>query len=357
MTLFSLTPHDEAFYRDRLEGFLPERMIDIHTHCWLDEFRLPLDPSAPVRAVSWPALVAADDPIESLVETYELMFPGKRCGAAIFGFPDNDFDVDRSNDYVAEVADRVDYFPLLLSRPEWTAAEFAERLDAGRFLGSKVYLNFAPDYLPGGEIRIFDFAPKHQLEVLNERRGILILHIPRAARLKDPVNIRQLLELAERYPDVQTVVAHVGRAYCDSDLGDAFAELASADGLMFDISANTNAHVFSEAIANVGPQRLLFGSDLPITRMRMRRICEDGRYINIVPPGLYGDVSDDPNMRESSPEEADKLTFFLYEEIDAFRRAAEEQGLSRSDVEDVFCNNAVRAIETASAHYATKEAS
>lgn len=352
MSLFTLTPHDEAFYHDRLEAFLPPRMIDIHTHCWLDEFRLPVDPDAPVRAVSWPALVAADDPIESLAETYALMFPGKRCGAAIFGFPDNEFDVDKSNDYVAEVADRVDYFPLLLSRPEWSAEEFASRLDAGAFLGAKVYLNFAPDYIPGGEIRIFDFAPKHQLDVLNERRGILILHIPRAARLKDPVNIRQLLELAKDYPNVQTVVAHVGRAYCDSDLGDAFAQLAEADNLLFDISANTNAHVFAEAIASVGPQRLLFGSDLPITRMRMRRICEDGRYINIVPPGLYGDVSDDPNMRESSPDEADTLTFFLYEEIDAFRRAAEARNLTPEDVSAVFCDNAVRLLTTAAAHYA-----
>lgn len=348
--MIQLTQHDEAFYRDQLASFLPEHLIDIHAHCWLGAFHLPSDP-APVRAAAWPALVATENPIESLAQTHALMFPGKRCGAVIFGFPDNDFDVDASNRYVAEVSDRIDYFPLMLSRPEWSASEFAARLDAGQFLGAKVYLNFAPNYIPGCEIRIFDFAPRHQLQVLHERRGILILHIPRPARLKDPVNIRQLLELAECYPDIQTVVAHVGRAYCDSDLGDAFAQLAPCDQLLFDISANTNAHVFAEAIANVGPRRLLYGSDLPITRMRMRRICEEGRYLNIVPPGLYGDISQDANMRESSPAEANQLTLFLYEQIAAFRCAAETRDLTRDDISDIFCGNAVRAIDVASAFY------
>jgi len=69
--------------------------------------------------------------------------------------------------------------------------------------------------------------------------------------------------------------------------------------------------------------------------------------VNLVPKGLYGDVSGDKNMGEVEGEEAHKLTFFLYEEIDAFRRAAERVGLSRGDVEDVFYHNAKAMIEAA----------
>ena len=130
----------------------------------------------------------------------------------------------------------------------------------------------------------------------------------------------------------------------DGDVGNAFEVLADTERVCFDISANTNAQVFEQLLRCVGPQRVLFGSDLPITRMRMRRIERDGHYVNLVPRGLYGDVSGDPNMREVSDEEARKLTFFLYEELAAFRRAAEAEGLTRADVEDVFHNNARRLL-------------
>jgi predicted TIM-barrel fold metal-dependent hydrolase len=117
--------------------------------------------------------------------------------------------------------------------------------------------------------------------------------------------------------------------------------------MMFDFSANTNAQVFEQLIRAVGSRRILFGSDLPITRMRMRRICEKGNYVNLVPRGLYGDVSEDPHMREVDGPEAETLSLFLYEQIEAFRRAAERTALTRRDIEDVFYYNAVRMINQA----------
>ena len=141
--------------------------------------------------------------------------------------------------------------------------------------------------------------------------------------------------------------AHVGRAYCDHDVGNAFDVLAESKRMYFDICANTNQSGFEGLIQCVGPKRILFGSDMPILRMRMRRITEGDHYVNLVPRGLYGDVSDDPNMGEVDGAEADRLTFFLYEELDAFRRAAEACRLAAEDVEDVFHNNARRILDEA----------
>ena len=219
------------------------------------------------------------------------------------------------------------------------------RVREGGFLGIKVYLNLAPAYLPRQEIRIFDFLPPHQLELIHEKRWIVMLHIPRDARLRDPVNLAQILEIERKYPGVRLILAHVGRAYCNEDVGNAFEVLKETERLAVDFSANTNAWVFEQLIRALGPKRVLFGSDLPILRMRMRRICEKGTYINLVPKGLYGDVSADPNMREVAGEEADRLTLFMYEEILAFRQAAENAGLSKSDLEDVFYNNSSALIE------------
>jgi hypothetical protein len=78
--------------------------------------------------------------------------------------------------------------------------------------------------------------------------------------------------------------------------------------------------------------------------MRMRRICEDGVYVNLVPPGLYGDVSGDPHMREVSSQEGARLSFFMYEELLAFRRAAEATHLSDVEIQDVVYDNAARII-------------
>ena len=72
----------------------------------------------------------------------------------------------------------------------------------------------------------------------------------------------------------------------------------------------------------------------------MRRICKNGRYVNLVPKGLYGDVSADPNMGVVEGAEAEALTFFMYEELRAFKKASERTGLSSTDLEDVFYNNA-----------------
>ena len=86
----------------------------------------------------------------------------------------------------------------------------------------------------------------------------------------------------------------------------------------------------------------MFGSDMPITKMRMNRITENGTYINVVPRGLYGDVANDPHMRESDEE---NITTFMYEELLAFKKAAEKLSLTRQDVSDIMFNNAVKLFD------------
>jgi predicted TIM-barrel fold metal-dependent hydrolase len=333
---------DRRVYEEKLQGFLPSKMIDIHTHVWLDRLKKNVKRD---RVVSWPSLVAKENPIEDHLECYKLLFPGKQVTPMIFSSLVNAESADGLNDYVGRCARQHGLPALLFSVPEWSAEQVERKVEDGGFLGIKVYLNLAPTYLPRQEIRIFDFLPHHQLELLHEKRWIVMLHIPRDARLRDPVNLAQILEIEHRYPGVRVILAHVGRAYCNEDVGNAFDSLKQTERLLVDFSANTNAWVFEQLIRALGPKRVLFGSDLPILRMRMRRICEDGVYINLVPKGLYGDVSGDPNMREVTGDEASRLTLFMYEELLAFRQAAERTGLSTGDLEDVFFNNSAAVIE------------
>lgn len=342
--LFELKQVDIECYKNTIKDFIPDKIIDIHTHVYTREL-LKEDEKSDGRVALWPELVASENPIEDLQETYHLMFPGKTVIPLIFTTPTKLKNLDDANDLISEICLKNQVYGLILSTPEWPSEKLERKLLDGNFHGVKVYLNFAPAYLPGKEIRIFDFLPHHHLSVLNKHGKIVMLHIPRDGRLKDPVNLAQIIEIEKRYPDIKLIIAHVGRAYCQEDVGNAFEVLSVTKNVVFDFSANTNQWVFEKLINAVGPKRILFGSDSPITRMRMKRICENGHYINIVPEGLYGDVSGDKNMKEVDGKEADQLTFFMYEEIGAFRHAAIATGLSENDIQDVFYNNAMKLLK------------
>lgn len=338
--MIEVKPHDRAYYEERLKDFLPDRIIDVHTHIWLKAFHA--DNAPPRRSVTWTSRVAEDNSIEDLMETYRLLMPGKEVIPVIFGSPSFRYDVNKCNAYARECSKKYGFPALLLAYPAMPAGELEEKLLSGGYKGIKVYLEYAPAYLPSNEIRIFDFLPHHQLEVMDKLGMAVMLHIPRPGRLRDKVNIAQMMEIEERYPNLKLIIAHIGRAYADADVGDAFDTLSKSRHMLFDFSANTNSFAMRSLLEAVGPKRVMFGTDMPILRMRARRIVENDTYINLVPKGLYGDVSSDSHMRDVEGAEADKITFFMYEEINSFKVAAGEVGLTREDVEDVFFGNAAR---------------
>ena len=175
----------------------------------------------------------------------------------------------------------------------------------------------------------------------------MMLHIPRDGRLKDPVNLAQMMEIYNEFPDIRMIIAHIGRAYAPEDVGNAFEVLKQTPNMVFDFTANCSDFAIEQCMRFTGPKRFMFGSDLPILRMRTHRITENGTYINLVPKGLYGDVSDDRHMREVEGEEAEKITFFMYEELLAFKRVCGKLGMTRQDVEDMMYNNAQKMVQEA----------
>ena len=346
MALFEVTDYDKKIYEEELKDFLPDKFIDIHTHLWCKEFAPDGNTRPKGYVVRWPSLVADTNPIEDLQEAYRLMFPGKEVSALCFT---TRVPYERNNVYVGESTAKAggDWAGLYFSLPTQSAEELEQKIREGGFLGIKSYLSRSPSYIPPKEVRIFDFFPKHQLAMLDRIGGIVMLHIPRDGRLKDPVNLHQILELKAEFPNVKLIVAHVGRAYTKEDVGNAFDLLDTNPEILYDFSANCCDYAIREVIKHAGVKKVMFGSDMPILRMRTHRIEENGTYINLVPPGLYGDPNQDPHLREVSAEEAEKITFFAYEELLAFKRACQTLGLTKQDVEDVMYNNAMNLIEGA----------
>jgi len=78
--------------------------------------------------------------------------------------------------------------------------------------------------------------------------------------------------------------------------------------------------------------------------MRARRVVENGYYINEVPVGQFPEAAlrGDKHMRQIPYPEADRITFFIYEEMLACKRACETLGLGKEDVEKIFYSNSAR---------------
>jgi predicted TIM-barrel fold metal-dependent hydrolase len=331
---------DLPFYRQHLQGFLPDRIIDIHTHAEVGEVRKPDDP----EPTYWPEWIGkgAGMTVPNLLQALLIIFPGKEVTPVIMGGGSRE-NVDGPAKYlIGELAQYPHIYGFMRNLPDWSEKEIIERYGRGRFSGLKPYRDMASPDIGYEEVTILDFMPRHQLKVAEERGWPIMLHIPKAERLADPSNIDQLKEIADTYPDVKIILAHIGRAYCPRFAEQGFAALGeTAKFYYWDFSANLLQGAMELLIECAGPSQILYGSDLPILFARARRICEGDNYVNLMREADWADS----HTRLAPPEERGQVTFMLYEEIAAFKRAAEARGLTQQDIEDVFYNNACRLLK------------
>lgn len=336
MANLQITEYDKHVYETELRDFLPDEFIDFHTHIEEDNYVPQGDHNG---GSSWTDLVAGSRTAEALFDNYKAMFPDKNVKALLFG--GCLCDIDDVNKYVREKGIEYACPTLYRTHYEMTGEELERGVKEGGFLGIKPYLSNCPSYIPSAETRIFDFLPHEQLEVCDRNGWIVMLHIPRNGRLKDKVNLAQLMEIEEKYPNLKLIIAHIGRAYAKEDIGNAFDLVGKGKNTYFDFTANLSDDAIKACLEAVGPKKLIFGSDLPIAVMRMYRIVENGVYYNVVPRGLYGNVDGEPHMRESDEKD---ITLMLYEQLLAFKRVATEMNLSKEDIYDVLCGNAKRLL-------------
>lgn len=321
---------DIRFYQEHLRDWLPPFIVDAHVHVGLQSNCGPVTQER--MKANWAMEVGAFQSFENLAEGYQVLFPDSRVFALAFGIPFQEVDSDGENSYLLHACRQnpESLRPLALVRPEWPSQK-VESLLASGFAGIKPY----PDFAPEGhqEVSVFSFLPQSHLKALDAAGGILMLHIPRAGRLADEDNIREIFEIRQQYPSVRMIIAHVGRAYTMPNARAGLKAFDGAEGIYFDISANLNADVFRLAIDTLGSQWLLYGSDLPITYMRGVREYDGDRYIN------YTDEPYTWNTNRKSSEEESRYTFYLYEEIHALRLAVESAGLGKREFQQIMCHN------------------
>jgi hypothetical protein len=206
------TDVDRRFWEEHLESWLPRRIFDAHTHVNEPQY-LVVKMTEEKRRQFWVNEVAEPIGAAAAGHCHETVFPGREFSCLVFGHPSLDFDIEGSNASLqAECADR-DWYRLAVVKPQWSPQRVAGELDQAGVLGVKVYYSMISDdpktrdkHL---EASIFEFLPHEQLELLNARRAWLTLHVPKADRLGQPDNIREIKQIRDQYPNIVLVIAHI----------------------------------------------------------------------------------------------------------------------------------------------------
>lgn len=89
------------------------------------------------------------------------------------------------------------------------------------------------------------------------------------------------------------------------------------------------------AIETLGPRRVLFGSDYPITQLQGRCVALADSFFWIHP--------ETANRGTTIPKNGQTLVGI--ESMLCLREACEDAGLNAGDIQDIFCNNALRLLE------------
>jgi glutamate-1-semialdehyde 2,1-aminomutase len=272
------------------------------------------------------------------------VFPKREVRCVAFGFPDLDFDIDGGNAWLQGECARRGWFNLVVIRPQHTPEQVARALAQPGVIGVKPYYSLISANRETRdahlEASIFEFLPHPTLEVLNERHAWVTLHVPKAARLGYPDNIREIRELRRRYPDVVLVIAHLGRCYTEEHALEALPLLADDPGIYFDTSAVLNPASHRVALEHIGPDRILYGTDNPILYMRGRRQYAGRTYINRTSYPFHF------NKEREAPEIEAHYTLFMYEDLRAIKTACQQLGITdRRHVEAIFHDNAARLVD------------
>jgi len=328
---------DLTVYHEELADFLPERVFDVHCHVYRLEDK-SREPTSRERDESFGATERAFT-AEDLRECHSMLFPGKQVESLVFGMPSAFASIPHQNGYVARLVRRGGVAGLALLDPAADAEELRRLVVEGGFLGLKPYHRLVPKP-EGEEVSIPEMVPQAARQVADELGLIIMLHVPRATRIADPANVREVCELCRECPNAQVILAHVGRSYGPWFIEQAIGALRELPNLSYDIAALDDAETIGVVLDNVPHERLLFGTDLPVTAYRGKHLCVNRQCLFLTRRRLPWSISSD------KPGEL-KLTFFAYETVRALRRVCEHRGLSRAHVNDICYDNARRLIDAA----------
>lgn len=327
------------YYRREIAPCLPAKVLDFHTHTWsADNWKER--PWATDKSGGRYMVTDEFYPPEQLLQDGRACFPDRSYETICFGYPTPAVDWEKDTAYVAAAArEHRGLWPLLLAGPDLGVSRerYEQALEEGGFYGFKVFLNwYGDDY---GDKRVEEMFGPAELALANERRLVVMLHVPRSGRLADPEIQAGVRWLASECPEARIVLAHCGRCYLPAEMKAAIGCLRGLENVWMDTSMVMDPVVIQIALNEIGPGRLLFATDFPVAAMRGRRVRVMDHWVDVVLPGY-------PSSAYRVPGADIHAGFMTWEIVLAIRWAAELAGISEVERDGIFYGNGMGLLNT-----------
>lgn len=322
---WSLTEADREFIARDIEPFLPDRIFDAHAHLFCHEHFDPL----PAGYRDMPARLS----IANFYDFIDWIHPGGRTqGGLFFGLAFSG-DRQRNNDFVAEEVrnspGQHDFGQMIIA-PDMTADTIYDGVKAGGFVGLKCYHTLATGCERTWAAPIEAYLPEHHVAVAAELGLSITLHIVRDRALADPLNQATIRRYCKSYPDMRLILAHAGRGFNPWHTIEGISSLRGLDNVFFDTSAVTEAGAFEAIIDVMGHERLLYGSDFPVSHLRGRCVA--------IGDSFHWFYADEMDLAEKHAKLQPVLVGL--ESLRALRLACWRMRLRDGQIEDIFYHNA-----------------
>ena len=326
---WTFTDHDRAAAED-LQARLPDRVFDVHTHI----YRLADLPTCPALLTRGPREVC----LEHWRHATGLQLGAKRLQGALFlPYPTKDMDVSAANQFALGQAARDPRCRVaLVVTPQSNRSEFESLFANPQVAGFKPYHVFSSKR-PTFDSRIADFVPEWAWELAHAHRKIILLHMVRDRALADPANQEEIIALCRRFPNARLILAHAARGFHAPNTVKGIDSLLGLTNVWFDTSGVCETEAIAAILQRFGPRRVMWGSDFPVSQLRGRCVTMGTGFAWIT----VGHVTwDDQFFGQPLP--------VGLESIQATLNAADQLGLNREDLCDIFCDNALRLFDETS---------
>lgn len=324
MSDWTINDRDRELFARELESFVPHEIFDAHAHWYrAEDFA---GQSAPQLVQSGPAIAGSAAFDASMAD----LIPGRTIEGLFFPFPHAELNLAAANRFLCdEVRSRPGSRGQLLVTPRDDAEQIREVVRREKLVGLKCYHVYA-SHEPTFDAPIEAYLPESQMRVAHDEGLSITLHMVRARALADPVNQATIRRYAERYPNARLILAHAARGFNPHHTIDGITSLAGLRNIWFDTSVVTDAGAIEAIVRTFGHERVLYGSDFPVSQMRGRCVAVgDGfiwlSYENTRLDAAYG-----------------QLEFALvgHEALRTLKVAAMSLGLGDAQVEGIFGGNA-----------------
>lgn len=316
---------DQRLHRENLAAFLPSRIFDLHAHLYYANHFVPAN--IPPMFKDCTSLGLAD---YNKVAAQD--FPGRPVDGLFFGFPNRGNDRAAINEWIAGEVGRKpggSSRALALVSPEDNPEAVTRQIQSLGLVGIKSYHLYA-QRTDSMQASLEEFFPEWMWKICDDFDGILMIHLVGDAAIADPENQRALRRLCEKYPRCRVVLAHVARSFNYRHARRGLRSLVALDNVSVDTSAITETESIRCALETLGPRRVLFGSDYPVSLLRGRCVSVGESFLWLTP--------ETAKLEAAIP--AHGATLIGLESLLCLREACDDCGLRPADVERIFSENA-----------------